>query len=86
MSGIMLSLLARAIGGGPFTVIQTFTSSTSWICPPGVTEVEYLVVAGGGSGGSFVGAGGGAGGFRTGTGFSVTAGTTYTVTVGAGGA
>ena len=51
MSGIMLSLLARAIGGGPFTVIQTFVSSTSWICPPGVTEVEYLVVAGGGGGG-----------------------------------
>jgi hypothetical protein len=30
--------------------------------------------------------GGGAGGFRTATGFSVSAGTTYTVTVGAGGA
>ena len=65
MSGIMLSLLARAIGGGPFTVIQTFVSSTSWICPPGVTEVEYLVVAGGGGGGSvqsFSGTDGGGGG------------------------
>jgi hypothetical protein len=30
--------------------------------------------------------GGGAGGYRTGAGFSVTAGTTYTITVGAGGA
>jgi hypothetical protein len=29
--------------------------------------------------------GGGAGGFRTAAGFAVTAGTTYTVTVGAGG-
>jgi hypothetical protein len=32
------------------------------------------------------GGGGGAGGYRTASGFSVTAGTTYTVTVGAGGA
>jgi hypothetical protein len=32
------------------------------------------------------GGGGGAGGYRTGTGFSVSAGTTYSITVGAGGA
>ena len=87
MSGIMLSLLARAIGGGgPYTVIQTFTSSTTWICPAGVTEVEYLVVAGGGGGGSNSGGGGGAGGFRTGTAAAVTTGTSYTITVGSGGA
>ena len=52
-------------GGGPYTVIQTFTSSTTWVCPAGVTEVEYLVVAGGGSGGSGfgeTGQGGGGGG------------------------
>jgi len=51
--------------------------------------VEYLVVAGGGGGAgiyNFAGGGGGAGGFRTGTGFTVSPGTTYTVTVGAGGA
>jgi hypothetical protein len=52
-------------------------------------NIEYLVVAGGAgasassSGGA---AGGGAGGFRTATDFSATAGATYTVTVGAGGA
>jgi hypothetical protein len=45
-------------------------------------SVEYLVIAGGG-GGSNV-AGGGAGGYRTST-LSVAVGTTYTVTVGAGG-
>jgi hypothetical protein len=50
-----------------------------------VTQVDYLIVGGGGGGGSTYG-GGGAGGFRTGTGLSVTAGTTYTITVGAGGA
>jgi hypothetical protein len=49
------------------------------------STVEYLVVAGGGGGGTNHGGGAGAGGFRTATGFSVTAGTPITVTVGAGG-
>ena len=47
--------------------------------------VEYLVIAGGGGGGSNIGGGGGAGGYRTATGFSVSA-TTYSITIGAGGA
>lgn len=65
------------------------TGSTSWRAPEGVTAVETLVVAGGGGGGVHVGAGGGAGGFILKTGadtVSVTAGTGYAVTVGAGGA
>ena len=45
--------------------------------------VEYLVVAGGGAGGSRTGGGGGAGGLLTGI-VTVAAGTSYTVTVGAG--
>jgi hypothetical protein len=45
-------------------------------------SVSYLVVAGGGGGGF---GGGGAGGFRTDSGFTLTPGTSYTVTVGAGG-
>ena len=54
------------------------------------TEVEYLIVGGGGSGGDGGGAscgsaGGGAGGFREGTKLPVTPGVVYTVTVGAGG-
>ena len=64
--------------------------------------VDYLVIAGGGSGGTNKGGGGGAGGYReaktgnngchtasptaTPTGISVTAGTTYPITVGGGGA
>ena len=48
-------------------------------------NVEYLVIAGGGGGGSATGGGGGAGGYRAATGFSLTPGTSYTVTVGAGG-
>ena len=57
-------------------------------------DVEYLIVAGGGAGGdtdgsSPGGGGGGAGGFRTnlgGTAIGFNVGTTYTQTVGAGGA
>jgi hypothetical protein len=30
---------------------QIFQSSGTWTCPTGITEVEYLVVAGGGGGG-----------------------------------
>ncbi|NBP02322.1 MAG: hypothetical protein EBU90_19835, partial [Proteobacteria bacterium] len=66
-------------------VIEVFANSGSWVCPTGVTSVDYLVVAGGGGGGFNVGGGGGAGGFRTGTSYAVTPGNTYTVTVGAGG-
>jgi len=65
--------------------IHTFTSSGTFEVTEG-GDVEYLVVAGGASGGTAYGGGGGAGGMRTGTGFSVTPGQTYTVTIGAGGA
>jgi len=88
-----------------FTVTATNANGTSSasaasnsVTPriPGPTSVDYLIVAGGASGGGtgtrsgvaarFPGGGGGAGGFRTATGLSVTAGTSYTVTIGAGGA
>lgn len=58
-------------------------TDTATLSAAGLSEVEYLVIAGGGGGQSF--AGGGAGGYRTGT-KSVTLGTPYTITVGAGGA
>jgi len=52
-------------------------------------DAEYLVVAGGASGSSSRGGGGGAGGYLTnfgGTAIGLSPGTTYTITVGAGGA
>ena len=49
------------------------------------TVVDYLVVAGGGGGGPTYGGGGGAGGYRTASGHPVTTGTSYSITVGAGG-
>jgi len=33
-----------------FTVIETITGAGTWVCPTGVTTVDYLVVAGGGGG------------------------------------
>jgi hypothetical protein len=68
-------------GTSAVSAIRTFTSSTTWTAPDGVTSVNYLVVGGGGGG--YI-AGGGAGGYRTGT-LSVTPGTQYTVTIGGGG-
>ena len=48
------------------TVVQTFTASGYWTAPAGVTAVDYLVVAGGGSGGAVgTGGGGGAGSIAT---------------------
>lgn len=69
---------------------QTFTSTTTWTCPTGVTSVEYLIIAGGASGGKGQsswgqGGGGGAGGMLRGT-YTTTPGTTYNVTIGGGGA
>ena len=40
--------LLRGAGTWPysgFTIVQTFTATSTWTCPTGVTEVEYLSVA-----------------------------------------
>ena len=68
-----------------------FTSSGSWVCPAGVTKVFITAAAGGGSGGQYPsgagnGGGGGGGAAALSTQVTVVPGTTYTVTVGAGGA
>ena len=76
-------------GDGSKCIVKfTNVATTTWRAPTGVTNVESLIVAGGGGGGAWVGGGGGAGGVILKTGanaLSVTAGSTYTVTVGAGG-
>ena len=71
--------------------IATFTDvgTTTWVAPPNVNNIEYLVVGGGGGAGNGYdnagGGGGGAGMVLTGT-LSVTPGQSYNITVGAGGA
>ena len=63
---------------------RAFSLLVSPAIPP---TVDYLIVASGGGGGyGSGGGGGGGGGLLTGSGYSVAAGSTYTVTVGAGGA
>lgn len=72
--------------------IQLFTSSGSWVAPAGVTRVFVTALGGGGGGGgggSVVnshGGGGGGGGAILKRAYTVTPGSSYSVTVGAGGA
>jgi hypothetical protein len=68
------------------------TSNTVWVFKTSGTfipqfsgTVEVLVVAGGGGGGMDMGGGGGGGGVISNSSFTVTSGTTYVATVGAGG-
>lgn len=62
-------------------------TTSSWLqfSQPAGYSVNYLVVAGGGGGGGRYGGGGGAGGLLTSS-ISLSSGTAYTITVGAGGA
>lgn len=72
------------------TVIITATGP--WVAPAGVSMIEILLVGGGGAGGAAIGAGdtlcggGGGGGGVVKRSLPVTPGTSYTVTIGAGGA
>ena len=84
----VITTIVRWTTGG-FTVLVGNTptaSASSWTCPTGVSNVEVLVVGGGGGGGNYNSAGGGgAGGVIYNANFSVTPGTPYAITVGAGG-
>lgn len=67
-------------------ILATWTSqqSTNWSVPSGVTEVEILMIAPGGSGGH-IGGGGGAGGIVYTNSFPVTPGSTVPIFIGAPG-
>lgn len=69
---------------------ETFTASTTWTAPTGVTSVTAEVWGGGGGGGgqnlaSDGGGGGGGGAYSKKLNIAVTPGNNYTVTVGGGG-
>ena len=68
---------------GFFNTTQQMQAKAAGNWPGPGLFIDYLVVAGGGGGAS---GGGGAGGLLTASGFAISAGTPYTVTVGAGGA
>jgi hypothetical protein len=61
---------------------RSFSFTVTNVVPP--TSIEYIVVAGGGAAGGRGGGGGGAGGVRYGT-LNITEGSSYTISVGAGG-
>jgi hypothetical protein len=78
-----------AAGGGVTQKVQEFTSTGTFTVPSNCTAVEVFLVGGGGGAGGVAGTavatgGGGGGGVIQRT-LSVTAGASYTVTIGAGG-
>lgn len=90
---ILLFLYLAFLSGKLFAqTVSTYTTSGTWTCPQGVTSIQVEAI-GGGSGGrtasntkGFVGGGGGGGAYAKRATVTVVPGTTYTVTVGAGGA
>lgn len=80
--------------GGLKEYVQEFNSTTNWAAPNNTNAVRIFIVGGGGGGGGKAGGlnsapmsgGGGGGGAVIRKELSVTPGTTYTVTIGAGGA
>ena len=84
-----------AAGGGVTMKVQEFTSTGSFTVPSNCTSVSVFAVGGGGGGGYHRvvntganpgAAGGGGGGEVIKRDITVTAGSTYTITIGAGGA
>jgi uncharacterized repeat protein (TIGR02059 family)/uncharacterized repeat protein (TIGR02543 family) len=74
--------------GGTNYIVERFTTvgASTWIAPRGVSTIDALVIGGGGGAGSRGAGGGGAGGYVEANNYAVTAGSTYNVTIGAGGA
>jgi len=74
--------------GRLFIQEATFTASGTWTAPAGVTSAQVILVGGGGGGGGGsqdIAGGGGAGGQVIVRNLTVVPGTTYSVTIGAGG-
>lgn len=79
--------LTTYLSNGVTWAVHSFTSTgnSSFLPVSNITGAQVLVIGGGGAGGASIGGGGGAGGASYNTGVSLTAGSNYTVTVGAGG-
>ena len=94
-AGVWLVLIYSAALDGYVVVSKTtktatdvFTQSGTWKCPAGVKSIHVILFGGGGAGsssGDGSGGCGGAGGHMKSATLSVTPGTTYAITIGAGG-
>ena len=82
-SGAGGNTITDVLIGGTYYRVHAFLSGGTFQVEDAM-NVDWLVVAGGASGGRWHGAGGGAGGFRTGANHAVTA-QTYSIVVGEGG-
>ena len=71
---------------GNYCYVAFKSGSRVWNTPSNVSSIDYLVVAGGGSGGARHGAGGGAGGLLKSTNVSISNLASLSITVGTGGA
>lgn len=80
---------ANIVSAAAPTTTVTFTSTTTWVAPAGVTSIQVSTWAGGGGsgdlGGSVAGGGGGGGAYSGLNALTVIPGNSYTVTVGIGG-
>jgi hypothetical protein len=85
-AGGTTTLNALGLAGTPTVITYTATGSNTWTAPSGVTSIQLLVVGGGGGGGFDGGGGGGGGGVLSYSNYPVAPGTTYTLSVGGGGA
>ncbi|NTG73312.1 hypothetical protein G6M02_08220 [Agrobacterium rhizogenes] len=90
--GIQFQVSGLISSNLPSTTTQSFTSTTTWTPPAGVTKIKRARVWGGGGGGGgananagAAGAGGGGGGYAEGINYTVTPGVGITITVGTGG-
>ena len=84
-----LTVDKASVSPTPTIVSFTSTGNTSWRAPANVNQVNYLIVGGGGGGGTGydnAGGGGGGGGMVLIGTQTITAASTYTITVGSGGA
>ncbi|MFM9825892.1 beta strand repeat-containing protein, partial [Flavobacterium sp.] len=87
-----LLLLGINMGWGQNVQSLSATTSTTWLCPAGVTSVQVETWSGGGGGGGassntkiYVGGGGAGGNYAKQTAVTVIPGHTYNVNIGAGG-
>jgi Secretion system C-terminal sorting domain len=82
-------ILLNAVANNTNAQTVNFSSSTTWVCPVGVTSIKVECWGGGGAGGGATTAytysgGGGGGAYAVNNAVSVTPGTTYFIIVGTG--
>jgi hypothetical protein len=79
------SVVASRLSGGDCVIEFKNVGTTTWTVPANLSTAWVLVLAGGGGGGGDEGGGGGGGGYIENSNFSITGGSSISVSVGDGG-